>query len=127
GTMVTHSIFTALANHFGLHAITHTQVALFDVSIMHDQALQWVACILHMEDSYGTSNITPITDLTTALSIEWSPIEDDKCVQRSADTLSLFAIYNEPDDFATTSDALIARELTRTHTLEDLREGTIIS
>src|SRR5579884_1702038 len=127
GTVVTHGVLTTLADHFRLHTLTHTQVPLIDVSIMHDQPLQRTACILHMEDPYGTSNIALIADLTTTFSIEGGCIENDERLLRRTDTLNLFAIHYESNDLAIAGNTLIACELSSTHALKYLRESTIIS
>src|SRR5438874_8943897 len=126
GTMVAHGVFTALADHFGLHTLTYAQVTLIDMPVMDDQALQGTAGILHMEGPYRTGNIALVTDLTTTFSVEGGCIENDERLLGSANALNLFAIYYKPDDGATPSDTLIASELRRTYTLEYPREGAII-
>src|SRR5437588_9747869 len=68
--VVAHSIFAALLDYTGLHAIAYTNMSFADVAIVDDQTFKGAARILYLEDTQRPGDIALIAYLTATFRIK---------------------------------------------------------
>src|SRR6266516_5931653 len=125
--MVAHSIFSSQGNYIGLYAVTHAHETFADTSIMNNQTFQRTTGILNLKDPHRATQITTVTYLTTAFSIERSDIKYHKSILWSTYCINLDTINNQSNDLTRTCDTLMTCEFSWSNMPEHLRKRPIVS